>query len=62
MVPVGRRHAEVPLEEALDSYIVDVLASAPDELLSLGEPTSELPIITDASARPNPWPPPESPA
>ena len=54
-------NAEVPLEEALDSYIIDVLASAPDEMLYFGEPTSELPVIADASARPNPWPPPESP-
>ena len=44
-------NAEVPLEEALDSYIIDVLASAPDEMLYFGEPTSELPIIADASAR-----------
>ena len=54
--------AEVPLDEALASYIDDVLAAAPDELLYFGEPTSEFPMITDASARPNPWPPPGSPS
>ena len=48
---------EVPLDEALDSYIKDVLADAPDELLFLGEPTAELPIIAT-----DPWPPPEGPA
>ena len=39
----------MPLEEALDSYIINVLASAPDEMLYFGEPTAELPItVTDA--------------
>ena len=42
----------MPLEEALDSYIIDVLASAPDEMLYFGEPTAELPVIVaDAPAR-----------
>lgn len=47
--------AEVPLTDALASYIDDVLADAPDELLHLGEPTAELPVIVvDAPT----WPPP----
>ena len=37
--------ADISLEDALASYIADVLADAPDELLSLGEVTAELPII-----------------
>jgi hypothetical protein len=36
---------DVPLEEALESYISDVLISAPDELLQVGEVTMELPMI-----------------
>lgn len=36
---------DVPLEEALESYIADVLISAPDELLQVGEVTMELPMI-----------------
>jgi len=67
------RQAEVSLEEALDSYIIDVLASAPDEMLYFGEPTAELPVIVadapapDQPARDQPgqaasWPPPGSPS
>jgi hypothetical protein len=37
--------ADIPLDEALDTYIADVLADAPDELLYLGEVTAELPVI-----------------
>ena len=36
---------DVPLEKALESYIADVLISAPDEILHLGEVTLELPVI-----------------
>jgi hypothetical protein len=36
---------DVPLAAALDSYLDTVLADAPDELLHLGEPTQELPVI-----------------
>jgi hypothetical protein len=37
--------ADVSLEKALESYIADVLISAPDELLQVGEVTMELPVI-----------------
>lgn len=37
-----RQQREVSLEEALATYIPDVLAPAPDEHLDLGTPTSEL--------------------
>ena len=37
--------ADVTLEKALESYITDVLVSAPDELLQVGEVTMELPVI-----------------
>jgi hypothetical protein len=37
-----RRGFEVPLEEALESYVADVLARAPDEHLQLDAPTAEL--------------------
>ncbi|MGH9132395.1 MAG: DUF4032 domain-containing protein [Ilumatobacteraceae bacterium] len=36
---------DVTLEKALESYIADVLISAPDELLQVGEVTMELPLI-----------------
>jgi hypothetical protein len=35
---------DISLEDALESYIANVLAGAPDELLHLGEVTSEIPI------------------
>jgi hypothetical protein len=35
---------DISLEDALASYIADVLVDAPDELLSLGEVTAELPV------------------
>jgi hypothetical protein len=38
--------ADVSLEKALESYIADVLISAPDELLQVGEVTMELPVIS----------------
>lgn len=37
--------SDVTLEKALESYISDVLISAPDELLQVGEVTMELPVI-----------------
>ena len=37
-----RQGRDVPLEEALESYIPDVLEPAPDEQLELGSPTAEL--------------------
>jgi len=37
---------DVSLEKALESYIADVLISAPDELLQVGEVTMELPVIS----------------
>lgn len=40
-----QRGLDVSLDEALTTYIDEVLAVAPDELLTLGEPTMELPII-----------------
>ena len=49
--------ADISLEDALASYIADVLADAPDELLSLGEVTAELPI----TALPSPPDPPSTP-
>ncbi len=35
---------DISLEDALESYIANVLVGAPDELLHLGEVTSEIPI------------------
>ena len=37
---------DIPLEKALDSYVSDVLAGAPDEQVSLSEATAEIPIIS----------------
>lgn len=37
---------DISLEDALPSYIDDVLVDAPDELLSLGEPTTEIPLTS----------------
>ncbi|MET0907826.1 MAG: DUF4032 domain-containing protein, partial [Ilumatobacteraceae bacterium] len=55
--------ADISLEDALSSYIADVLVDAPDELLSLGEVTAELPItLADLAPtdhpEPDAWPPP----
>ena len=36
---------DISLDRALESYIADVLADAPDELLHLGEVTAELPVV-----------------
>ena len=56
--------ADISLEDALASYIADVLVDAPDELLSLGEVTAEMPIIVADPSPTDPrssetWPPPE---
>ena len=48
-----RQGREISLEEALDSYIPDVLAPAPDEHLELDRPTAEL-FLGDLSARTDP--------
>jgi hypothetical protein len=40
-----QRQVDVTLDEALHSYITDVLAAAPDELIHLNEATSELPVV-----------------
>ena len=45
-------NVDISLEEALNSYIADVLADAPDELLYLGEVTAEIPVI---AAEPPPF-------
>lgn len=37
---------DISLEKALDSYLSDVLAGAPDEQVTLPEPTAEIPITT----------------
>ncbi|MEX2628072.1 MAG: DUF4032 domain-containing protein [Ilumatobacteraceae bacterium] len=37
---------DIPLEEALESYISDVLVGAPDEQVQLPDTTAELPITT----------------
>ena len=37
---------DIPLDKALDSYVSDVLAGAPDEQVSLSEATAEIPIIS----------------
>ena len=52
-----RQQREVSLEEALSTYIPDVLTPAPDEHLELGTPTGEL-FLGDLSAPPPPDPPP----
>jgi hypothetical protein len=36
---------DVPLEDALDSYLADVLRNAPEEKLWLDEPTQEIPVV-----------------
>jgi Domain of unknown function (DUF4032)/Lipopolysaccharide kinase (Kdo/WaaP) family len=42
---------DVSLEDALESYLADVLRDAPEEKLSLDQPTQEIPVITsDAPA------------
>jgi hypothetical protein len=41
-----QRAAEVDIQDALESYIADVLADAPDELVTLDPPTAELPLVT----------------
>ncbi len=46
-----RQGREISLEEALDSYIPDVLAPAPDEHMELDRPTAEL-FLGDLSAPP----------
>jgi hypothetical protein len=46
-----RDRRDVTLEEALESYIPEVLASAPDEAVSLDIPTSEL-FLPDLSGSP----------
>jgi hypothetical protein len=48
-----RQGREISLEEALDSYIPDVLAPAPDEHLELDRPTEEL-FLGDLAARTDP--------
>ena len=48
-----RQGREVSLEEALESYIPDVLASAPDEHMELDRPTAEL-FLGDLSLDPTP--------
>jgi hypothetical protein len=48
-----RHGREISLEEALDSYIPDVLAPAPDEHMELDRPTAEL-FLGDLSARTDP--------
>ena len=48
-----RQGREISLEEALDSYIPDVLAPAPDEHMELDRPTAEL-FLGDLSARTDP--------
>jgi hypothetical protein len=48
-----RQQREVSLEEALATYIPEVLVPAPDEHLELGTPTAEL-FLGDLSARADP--------
>ena len=50
-----RQGREISLEEALDSYIPDVLAPAPDEHMELERPTAEL-FLGDLAARDDPDP------
>ncbi len=63
-------NVDISLDDALDSYIADVLADAPDELLYLGEVTAEIPVIVAEPAPPDArpavtgrrWPTPDSDA
>ena len=45
-----QRGEDVPLEEALDSYLTNVLEHAPEEKVWLDEPTLELPVIVPEGA------------
>ncbi len=54
--------SDISLEQALESYIADVLVDAPDELLHLGEVTAELPIIPIEFVAPVPQTPLDSAA
>ncbi len=45
---------DIPLERALESYIAEVLSTAPDEQVHLPEPTLEMPAIGPDDPRPDP--------